>query len=130
EEPDAVAEERRLGEVVRDHDDGLAELVEHGAQVVLQLGADHRIERAERLVEEQHLGGEHERAHEPDALALAAPELDGAALQRRRRGRRAPPAASGRRPATRAASRPSQRATSGTSPAAVRWGNSPPSWMT
>ena len=41
---------------------------EDAAQVVLQLGADHRVERAQRLVEQQHVRVEHQRAHQADAL--------------------------------------------------------------
>ena len=41
----------------------------------LQLLAQLQVERAERLVEQQHLGVEDERASERDALLLAAREL-------------------------------------------------------
>jgi len=51
-----VAEERRLGEIVRHEHDGLAEPLEDGGEIVLQLGAHERVEGAERLVEEQELG--------------------------------------------------------------------------
>ena len=51
------------------------------AQVVVQLGADERVERAERLVEQQHLGVEHQRAHQADALALAARQLGRVAVE-------------------------------------------------
>ena len=54
----------------------------------LQLLAQLEVERAERLVEQQHLGLQHERARERDALLLAAGELRAAA---RARGPRARP---------------------------------------
>ena len=41
-------------------------------QVVLRLGADDRVERAERLVHQQHLGRRGQRARHADALLLAA----------------------------------------------------------
>ena len=51
------------------------------AQLLLQPGARDRVERAERLVHQQHrrVGGECPR--EPDALALAAGELRRVALR-------------------------------------------------
>ena len=45
------------------------------AEPLAKLGADARVERAERLVEEQHLRLGGERAREPHALSLAAREL-------------------------------------------------------
>ena len=41
-----------------------------------------RVERAERLVEEQDFGREHERAHQADALALPAGELGRITIER------------------------------------------------
>jgi hypothetical protein len=61
---------------VRDEDDGLAEIVEGAAQVRLQFRPRQRIERAERLVEEEDLRVEKEGAHERDALGLAARERE------------------------------------------------------
>ena len=40
-----------------------------------ELALEQRVERGERLVEQQHLGLEHERASERDPLRLAAGEL-------------------------------------------------------
>ena len=74
---DLVAEPAGLGEVVRDHDDGLLERSEDRAKVGLKLGADHRVECAQGLIEQDHLGVEHERAHQAHALPLAARELGG-----------------------------------------------------
>ncbi len=51
------------------------------AKVGLQLGADHRVECAQGLVEQDHLGVEHERAHQADALALTAGELGGETVE-------------------------------------------------
>ena len=72
---DPLRERRRVLEVVRDEQD---RDVEPGEQVV-ELGADRRlrvrVERRERLVEQQHLRVARERARERDALPLAAGEL-------------------------------------------------------
>ena len=75
EDRDAVAEPYRLVDVVRDEDDGLVQLLLEPEQFVLELGADDRVDRAERLVHEQHrrVGGE--RPGDADALLLAAGEL-------------------------------------------------------
>ena len=74
---DLVGERRRVLEVVRDEQ---RRDLEPGEQLV-QLGADRRlrvrVERGERLVEEQHLRVAGERAGERDALPLAAGELAG-----------------------------------------------------
>ena len=72
---DLVGERGGVLEVVRHEQDGD---LEPGEQLV-QLGADRRlrvrVERGERLVEQQHLRVARERARERDALALAAGEL-------------------------------------------------------
>ncbi len=69
---DPLGERGRVLEVVRDEQHRDAELV----QQLVQLGADAglrvRVERGERLVEEQHGRVARERARERDALALAA----------------------------------------------------------
>ena len=52
------------------------------AQPLAQLGADLRVERAERLVEQQHPRLDRQRAGERHALALAAGELVRVALWR------------------------------------------------
>ena len=49
---DLVADRGRLADVVRDEEHRLVQPLEDGAQVPLEVGADHRIERGERLVEE------------------------------------------------------------------------------
>ena len=51
-------------------------------QLELHLLAQLQVERAERLVEQQHARPVDERARERDALALAARELDRLALRR------------------------------------------------
>ena len=62
-------------------------------QLEVEAFAGQRIERAERLVEQEHLGLERERPGERDALARPAGELGRAGDQRRRRrGGRARPA--------------------------------------
>ena len=77
---DAVGEFERLLLVVGDEDGGVAGGVVDFAQPAAQLAADLRVERAERLVEQQHLGLDRHGAGERDALALAAGELRRIAL--------------------------------------------------
>ena len=72
---DAVGEEDRLGDVVRDEDDRLAALLPEPEQQEVHLVARERVERAERLVEQQHLRVLRERAHDRRALLHAAREL-------------------------------------------------------
>ena len=79
---DAVGDQHGLVEIVGDEQDGLL-----GARVdVEQLGlhglARLRVERAERLVHQQHLGVDRERARDADALLHAAGELVRAAVER------------------------------------------------
>ena len=79
---DLVGERRRVLVVVRDEQRRQREL----AQQLVQLAADGRlrvrVERGERLVEEQHARVARERARERDALALAAGERRRAARSR------------------------------------------------
>ena len=72
---DAVGDLHRLVLVVRDEHARHVHLVVQPAQPAAQLLAHLRVERAERLVEQQHLRLDRERARERDALALAAREL-------------------------------------------------------
>ncbi len=74
---DPVAEPERLGEVVRDEDHRLADLLLEPHDLVLHVAADERVERAERLVVEHHLRVDGERARDADALLHAARELVG-----------------------------------------------------
>ena len=71
----AVGEQHRLVDVVRDHQHRGAGLADDAHQLVLQRGARERVERAERLVEQQHLGLDRERARDADALLHAAGDL-------------------------------------------------------
>ena len=77
---DLVGDLHRLLLVVR-HEDGrdVDDVVEAG-EPLAQLGADACVERAERLVEEEHLWLRRERAGEAHALPLAAGELGRVAL--------------------------------------------------
>ena len=70
-----VGELERLVLVVRDEDRGDVQLLVQAAQPAAQLLAHLGIERAERLVEQQHARADGERARERDALALAAGKL-------------------------------------------------------
>ena len=130
EQHEPAREERRLGEVVRDEHHRLAELAEDAAQVLLQVGARERVERAERLVEEEDLRLEEERAHEPHALRLTAGELAGEARERVRREARERGELARAGAAIRAGSQRRWRATIDALSAAVRCGKSPPPWTT
>ena len=74
---DAVGHRQRLALVVGDEDEGDAERLLQRLQLVLHLLAQLEVERAERLVEQQHLGLVDQRAGQRDALALAAGQLAG-----------------------------------------------------
>ena len=75
EDDDAVGDLHRLLLVVRDEHGRDVDLVVQAPQPLAQLGADVGVERAERLVEQQDLGLDGQRAGERHALALAAGEL-------------------------------------------------------
>jgi hypothetical protein len=76
----AVAHRQRLVLVVRDVDECDPHLALDALELALHLLAQLEIERAERLVEEQHARAVDDRARQRDALALAARELGGLAL--------------------------------------------------
>ena len=99
---DPVGDLHRLLLIVGDEHGGHALLVVQAAQPLPQLRADVRVERAERLVEQQHLRLDRQRARERHPLALTARQLVRALLRPRSSGRPAPAA---RRPAR--GSRPS-----------------------
>ena len=77
---EAVAHHERLLLVVRDVDERDADLALDAHQLELHLLAELEVERAERLVEQQHRGFVDERPRQRDALLLAAGELAGPAL--------------------------------------------------
>ncbi len=79
---DLVGDLHRLLLVVRDEDRRHVHLVVQPPQPRAQLLAHARVERAERLVEQQHLGLDRERARERHALPLAARELRRVAVGR------------------------------------------------
>ena len=72
---DLVGDLHRLLLVVRDDHRRRVRLVVEAPQPGAQLGAHLRVERAERLVEQQHRRVDRERAGEAHPLALAAREL-------------------------------------------------------
>ena len=72
---DLVAEQERLVDVVGDEHDRLAELALQSEQLLLQLGADDRVDGAEWLVHQQDVRVDRESAGDADALLLAAREL-------------------------------------------------------
>ena len=77
---DAVAELERLGQVVGDEDHGLAHFVVQPDHLVLHVPPDQRVERRERLVEQQQFRIVGQRAGQPDPLLHAAGELIGVGL--------------------------------------------------
>ena len=77
---DPVRHRHRLFLVVRDVDEGDPDVVLDRLQLELHLLAQLQVERAERLVEQQHARLVHERAGQRDALLLAARELARLAL--------------------------------------------------
>ena len=75
---DAVGQRQRLFLVVGHEDEGDADGALDLAQLDLHLLAQLLVERAQRLVQQQHLGLADQRAGQRDALALAAGQLVGA----------------------------------------------------
>ena len=86
---DRVGDLHRLLLVVGDEHRGDVDLVVQAPQPGAQLLAHLRVERAERLVEQQHLRLDRERAGQRHALALAAGELRRVAVGELARGARA-----------------------------------------
>ena len=72
---DAVGDVLDHGEIVRDEDVGEAEPVLQVAQQVEDLRADRDVERGDRLVADDELRLDRQRARDRDALALAAGKL-------------------------------------------------------
>ena len=66
---------------MRDHNHGRARRLEERAQLAAERRPGRRVERGEGLVEEEEPRPRRERAREGDALALAAGELAGAAVE-------------------------------------------------
>lgn len=77
---DAVGDRERLVDVMGDQHRGDPNPGEDLPQPHLQVGADRRIERRERLVQEHHRRVHGERPTEGDALGLTAGELGGQRL--------------------------------------------------
>ena len=127
---DLVRQERRFAEIVRNQEHRFLQLEKDAVKIFLEASADDRIERAERFIEQQDRRIEHQRAHQPHALSLAAGELGGVATQMA--GGQAHQARSTFADGSPGArfSQPICRATSVAFSSALRWGKSPPSWMT
>ena len=66
---------------MRDHDDSGLGLGDDFQQLVLQLGAGQRVQRAERFVEQQHFGLHRQGSGNADALLHAAGDFAGALLR-------------------------------------------------
>src|ERR1022692_674381 len=78
-----VGHGQRLLLVVRDIEEGDADLLLQRLQLDLQRPAQLGVQRAERLVKQQHRRLQHERPGQRDPLLLAAGQLSGAALGER-----------------------------------------------
>ena len=78
---DAVGDRQRFGLVVGDHDEGGAEPRLQPLQFDLHLFAQMRVERRQRLVEQQHARLADDGAGERDALALAARQFGDAGAE-------------------------------------------------
>ncbi len=72
---DAVGNEDRLGDAVGDHHDRRGRSLPQPEELEVEALAGQRIERAERLVEQEHVRLERERTCEGDPLARATREL-------------------------------------------------------
>ena len=95
---DAVRHDQRLALVVGDVDGGDAELALDAAELELHLLAQLAVQGGQRLVEQEQVGLEHQRAGDRHALLLAAGQLVRAAMAEAGRVGRAPGSA---RPAAR-----------------------------
>src|SRR3546814_8007011 len=62
EQDQLIGQKCRFGDIVGDHDDGFAQGAEQVLEFGLQVQTDQRIERTERLVEQQHVRIEHPRS--------------------------------------------------------------------
>ncbi len=82
---DALGEPRRLGNIVRHHDHGFAELLEDVLELILQLVPNDRIECTQRFIQQQSIRIEHQPAHQGHTLALTTGQLGRIALQCARR---------------------------------------------
>ena len=80
---DEVGERQRLVLAVRDMDEGNAELTLQPTQFGAHAHAQERVERRQRLVEQQDLRMGDQRARQRDALLLPAGQLRGHALRRK-----------------------------------------------
>jgi hypothetical protein len=80
-ERNSMAEKVGLGQVMRDEDDGFMQFGKHILEILLQFSANHGVEIAQRLVEQQDVGIEHQGPHQADALALASRELSRESLE-------------------------------------------------
>ena len=120
---DMVGQQHRFGNIVGDEQDGRAGVARQHLQVVLHHHPGLRVERAERLVHQDHVGAIHQRAGDRAALLHAAGQLAGKILLEAGEADR--PRAPRRRAARRsAAATPRSSSGSSTFSASVFHGNS------
>src|SRR6266446_9739663 len=84
-EHDLIGEESRFPEIMGHEHDRLAQAAKNPPQISLQIRSDHWIEGAERLVQQQDLGVQHESAHQAHPLTLTTGKLHGVAIKPCRR---------------------------------------------
>ena len=76
-----VAKESGFDKIVRDENDRLREPSKNVFEIALKTGTHERIKRAERLIQQEQLGLEHQGAHQTDTLPLSTRELDRVAVE-------------------------------------------------
>lgn len=83
-ENDVIGKVGGLGEIVGDENGGLLETIEDFLKIALETAANEGIERAEWFIEKKQFRSEKKRAHQADALALAAGKFGGITSKRAR----------------------------------------------
>src|SRR5262249_59680778 len=73
EHPDTIGQRERFPHIVRDDDDSLPDAFLDSAELAVQFGTSHRIERTERLVHQQQRRDHRERARPPHAPPPSPP---------------------------------------------------------
>ena len=82
---DTIAERECLDDIVRDEDDRLAQMTPDALELVAELDARHRIERAKRFIHQEDRRIDRERSRHADTLSLAARQFVSPAAGKLRR---------------------------------------------